>query len=174
MRGTRGHGLVALVLSWTVATTGSAAATGSSSGDVVATFSDGGGRTVVLREGTYDGSDGFGWEKIKDKHKITNVEVVEAIVGNPNGGTPHREVDKRTKKLTKDRREYVGYANRARCGINGQCEVVERIPMRVIVEFLHDFAFDGQLGVLTAFCVFGDPAHVECPSWVNKQVNISH
>lgn len=53
---------------------------------VVREFTDAGGRTVVLREGRLDPAGGFGWVKIRDKHKIMDHALVEKIVKNPNGG----------------------------------------------------------------------------------------
>src|SRR5690348_6576812 len=91
MRDVRTRVIVAVLVGWGAAT-GPATAAASAPGDVVTTFADAAGRTVVLREGNYDGFNGFGWEKIRVRHKITNVDVVKAIIGNPDGGTPDKQV----------------------------------------------------------------------------------
>lgn len=142
--------------------------------DIVATWQDADGRQVLLREGYWEQGNGFGREKIAQKHKITNMEVVKAIIGNPDGGTPKKTYDKKTRKLTRDRRTYTGFANRLTCRMDARCDVVERIPLVAVVEYLYDFAFQGQVGVMTAYCKFDSPAQTDCPSWVNKQANIAH
>lgn len=54
---------------------------------IVREFTDAAGKTIVLRQGRYDPArgSGFGWTKIVEKHKITNLALVEKILKNPNG-----------------------------------------------------------------------------------------
>lgn len=126
---------------------------------VVATFVDAAGRTVLLRRGYYDGGGGFGWDKITAKHRIANANLVEKIVKNPNGGEQQGSA-----------RVYRGFAQRFRCDISGRCQEVERIPLKAVVEFGADPNLGGQKGIITAFCEIGRP---DCPSWVNTVSNVA-
>lgn len=100
------------------------------------------------------GVPGFGWEKIMHKHGITNVNLVEKLIENPNGGTERGT-----------RPEYAGFAQRFSCDISGRCTEVERIPLIAVVEFKDVPEMGGQLGVVTAYCEIGRD---DCPSWVNR------
>ena len=122
-------------------------------------FDDGGGRPVLLRTGRYDGTRGYGWEKILRRHAITNKNLVQKLIqssaGSPAGG---------------ESREYTGFAQRFSCDISGRCTEVERIPLRAIVDFRRDPALNGQKGVITAYCNHGP---LECPSWVSNVANVA-
>ena len=128
--------------------------------EVVANFTDAAGRPVLLRRGWYDGGGGgFGWDKITQKHRITNINLLEKILKNPNGG----EQDGPTS------RRYFGFAQRFSCDISGRCTEVERIRLKAVVEFRDDPSMGGQKGVITAYCEYGRP---DCPSWVNNVRNV--
>lgn len=132
---------------------------------VVRTVIDAAGRTVLLREGYYDraADRGFGRSKIVDKHKITNMEIVEKIIKNPNGG----------RAVGATSRHYDGTAQRFRCDVSGRCTEVERIPLLAVVDFRAAPEHGGgQKGVITAYCNFGNPAQTDCPSWVNSLANV--
>lgn len=131
---------------------------------IVREFTDAAGRHVVLREGRFDPpASGFGWSKIVNKHKITNMALVEKIIKNPNGG----------RDAGGTARHYDGLAIRYHCDISNRCTEVERIPLLAVVDFRAAPEHGGgQKGVITAFCNFGDPQHVECPSWVNNLANV--
>lgn len=128
--------------------------------EVVATFYDGHGREVLLRRGWWlGGNPGFGWDKIYHKHKITNMNLVEKIIQNPNGG-----------ELQGEARVYRGFAQRFRCDVSGRCTEVERIPLKAVVDFRNDPNMGGQKGVITAYCEYGRD---DCPSWVNNVQNVA-
>lgn len=128
--------------------------------EVLRTIDDGGGRDVLLRRGWWlGGNSGFGWDKIYHKHKITNMNLVEKIIKNPDGG-----------ELQGTARVYRGFAQRFRCDISGRCTEVERIPLKAVVDFRNDPNMLGQKGVITAHCTHGP---VECPSWVNDVRNVA-
>jgi hypothetical protein len=132
--------------------------------EVVASFTDGAGRPVLLRRGWYlGGTGGFGWDKIFHKHGITNMNLVEKIIKNPRGG-----------KQEGTSRVYEGFAQRFRCDISGRCAEVERIPVKAVVEFRNDPNLGmGQKGVITAFCNFGPGGPTLCPGWVNTVANVA-
>lgn len=129
----------------------------------VAEFFDAGGRTVVLRRGYLVGGAGFGWDKIVGKHKIINKGLVEMIIKNPSGGVAQGSA-----------RVYLGFAQRFHCDVTTRCVEVERINLKAVVEFASDPNLGGQKGVITAYCDFGTPAKVDCPSWVNNLKNVGY
>ncbi|WP_206750276.1 hypothetical protein, partial [Cryobacterium sp. TMS1-20-1] len=59
--------------------------------EVVGTETDAAGRTVVLREGTYNGSVGFGWTKIQQRHNIHSKHTIGFVLKAPNGGVQQGE-----------------------------------------------------------------------------------
>lgn len=127
---------------------------------LVGNFTDAGGRPVLLRRGHYVGGGGFGWDKIYHKHGITNPNLVEKIIKNPNGGSPEGTA-----------RVYRGFAQRFSCDFSNRCTDVERIPLKAVVEFREDSNLGpGQKGVITAYCDYGRP---DCPSWVNNVANVA-
>jgi hypothetical protein len=50
----------------------SAPAQAATGADILGTYHDAAGRTIYYRNGTYNGSVGFGWQKISQKHAITS------------------------------------------------------------------------------------------------------
>lgn len=132
------------------------AATGS---DVLGTYHDAAGRTVYYRNGTWNGSTGFGWQKISQKHKITSYNAIGFIAHNPDGGTAQG-----TDRL------YMAYANEMTCTA-GHCVGTDSIPVKLVVSYANVVSYygvtiNGTLGVKTAYCVNDDNAN-DCPSWVN-------
>jgi len=135
--------------------------------DVLATYHDIAGRVIYHRNGTFDGNNGFGWQKISQKHKITSYNAIGFIAHNPDGGTPEG----------KDRR-YMAYANKKTCNVSHTlCTVDESIPVKLIVHYEHVDTYFGavvnaELGAKTAYCVNDDSAH-DCPPWVNGALRSS-
>lgn len=127
--------------------------------EVVGNYTDAAGRPVLLRRGYYVDGVGFGWDKIYHKHRITNQNLVEKIVKNPNGGEEQGTA-----------RVYRGFAQRFHCDISNRCSEVERIPLKAVVEFGNDANLGGPKGVITVFCEIGRP---DCPSWVNNVSNVA-
>lgn len=131
--------------------------------EVLANFTDTGGRPVLLRRGYFTGGAGFGWDKIFHKHGITNMNLVEKIIRNPNGG-----------QIDGTARVYSGFAQRFRCDVSNRCTEVERIPLKAVVDFRDDLNLgSGQKGVITAYCNFGSGGPPRCPSWVSNVSNVA-
>lgn len=127
---------------------------------ILSSWDDAHGNTIILRDGTYNGKDGFGWEKIQSKHRIHEIGSVRFVTQNPEGGTPQG-----------GDRVYMAYANRKECD-GGYCRYVESLPVRAVVNFdyrstYYDAKVDGILGVKTTYCLNKDKAPA-CPSWVDK------
>lgn len=126
---------------------------------IVARWTDADGNTVLLREGTYRDGKGFGWKKIQARHKIRKVSSLRFVISNPAGGEPQGS-----------NRVYLAYATRKECS-GSYCRYTDSLPVRVVVDFrsygtYYDATVDGELGVMTAYCMNPDKA-LECPSWVD-------
>lgn len=127
--------------------------------DVVLTFYDARGLPILMRQGFWNGTTGYGWEKIQRKHLIVNKRVVQGIIQNPNGG----EFDPKRAK----RKLYKAIARQDECVVGVGCRPVQSIRMIAVVDFSESKRFPKEVvGVITAYCktLQGD----EWPAWVNR------
>jgi len=129
------------------------------SGQVVYSFKDpSDGLTTYLRHGYYDSTkdEGFGWDKVWNKHGITDYRAVRAILESPS------RFPTSTGKDTVNHQEYA-YAE-----VNGK--VTQEILVTAVYEFGNWPDYNGwpagaPLGVMTMFCDNSDKS-AQCPSWV--------
>lgn len=131
-----------------------------SGAEIVGTWLDSQGSPVILRAGAWDGSFGFGMKKIEAKHKIANIEMLQAITRT----SDIREFD--------GKRVYTRYA--VRSDSSADQDVVEIVPVRLVYEprprdDYWGVGIDGVVGVLTAYCVNPDRGEI-CPSWVEDSL----
>ncbi|MCK9877794.1 hypothetical protein MXD59_18775 [Frankia sp. Ag45/Mut15] len=138
----------------------SSAASAANGATIVDSWKDAKGRTIILREGTYNGKKGFGWTKITRRHAIRSLKTLRFISRNPNGGEQQGTA-----------RRYEAYANRQECK-NGYCHYTDSLLVTLIVDFkqvkdYYDVNVNGVLGVQTAYCV-NDNRELDCPSWVDQ------
>jgi hypothetical protein len=117
------------------------------------------GRHALLRQGYYNGVQGFGFDKMFHKHNLKHTGVFVFVLGNPNCGTPQGG----------STIKYDAYANRVQCGISG-CEVVDIRRIYMPVDYRNDPGIPGQKGVITAFCFQNGEAR--CPDWVDQSINL--
>jgi hypothetical protein len=106
------------------------------------------GGDVPLRRGT---PRGFGHEKIVQKHGITNIDVVRAVVRAPQ--VARNEPPGSGTWVHEKEAVLVGFGG-----------VKERLPVRVAINY-HGWQGPGPQGVVTAYCVGYNP---RCPEWVNR------
>jgi hypothetical protein len=128
--------------------------------EVVRTFKNGLGEDVVLRRGYWSAAApnaGFGAEKILNKHRITNLDVVESIIRNPDFVT----------QQSNGRFAHSSMARLFECD-SGGCIVVKSVRVLVIIDY-HGWAGPGQFGVVTAYCENPDKAWA-CPDYVNTAI----
>ena len=128
--------------------------------EVVRTFNNGLGEDVVLRRGYWSPSDpngGFGFEKILNKHAITNLDVVESIVRNPDFVT----------QQSNGRFAHSSIARLFECD-GGGCIEARSVRVLAIIDY-HGWAGPGQFGVVTAYCENPDRAWA-CPDYVNTAI----
>ena len=117
---------------------------------MVRTFANGVGDGVPYRVGYVGGGSsgaGFGQSKVIGKHKITNDEIVGAVVRSPGktqqqGNLWVHEKEARLVSLFGDD---------------------ERLTVRVVINY-GSWLGEGRQGVVTAYCIGYNP---ECPEWVN-------
>ena len=115
-----------------------------------------------MRQGTYNGSTGFGWEKVQRRHAIYSKHSVGYVIKNPNGGTPQG-----TQRL------YKAWANYLVC--TPDCIVWSDREVRVVNETARKQTYYGvdllnqNPGVLTAYCI-NPHGELKCPSWVDKAI----
>lgn len=129
--------------------------------EVVGTETDAAGRTVVLREGTYNGSVGFGWTKIQQRHNIHSKHTIGFVLKAPNGGVQQGED-----------RLYVAYAQEITC--TDTCVVTDEREVRVINKeaiyaSYYGVTLNAVVGITTAYCVNPDGA-LSCPAWVDRAI----
>jgi len=133
---------------------------------IVGTETDAAGRTIILRQGTYDGATGFGWSKIQKRHAIFSKNSIGYVLKNPDGGVAEGE----------DRR-YTAYANEITCPEGADCTVTDSREVRVINKAAaypeyYGVALGGQeVGIITAYCINPDGA-LACPSWVDLAIGV--
>ncbi|WP_433276703.1 hypothetical protein ACQPZA_35280 [Pseudonocardia xinjiangensis] len=128
--------------------------------EVVRTFKNGLGEDVVLRRGYWSGDNpngGFGYEKILNKHRITNLDVVASIVRNPDYVT----------RQSNGRFAHSSIARLFRCDGSG-CIETSSVRVLVIIDY-HAWTGPGQFGVVTAYCENRDNAWA-CPDYVNTAI----
>ena len=92
--------------------------------------------------------------KITQKHAIFSRVLLASIVSDPDSVTRERPGRYRHDSTT---RHVV-------CEL--RCTVVESVLVSVIIDY-NDFAGQGQMGILTAYCVNPDGAEY-CPAYVNR------
>ena len=115
---------------------------------VLSTFTSGAGDEVPYRVGWYGGgSAGFGRTKVVGKHKITNDDIVGAVVRSP--------------QTVRTESPYVVHEKEAiLVSLFGDDE---RLTVRVVINY-GAWSGPGRQGVVTAYCV----GPVECPDWINR------
>lgn len=126
--------------------------------EVVRTFKNGLGEDAVLRRGYWSATNpngGFGSEKILNKHRITNLDVVESIVRNPDFVT----------QQSNGRFAHSSIARLFECEGSGGCIEVRSVRALVIIDY-NGWAGPGQFGVVTSYCENPDRAWA-CPDYVN-------
>ncbi|MFC3297280.1 hypothetical protein ACFOD2_13820 [Clavibacter michiganensis subsp. insidiosus] len=162
-------GAIAAILIGLFSVSGLAATPPASAADgatVVGTETDAAGRTIVLRQGTYDGAVGFGWSKIQKRHAIFSKNSIGYVLKNPDGGVAEGE----------DRR-YTAYANEITCTDEETCTVTDSREVRVINKAAayneyYGVALGGQeVGIITAYCINPDGA-LTCPAWVDLAIGV--
>ncbi|WP_143517216.1 hypothetical protein [Pseudonocardia sp. MH-G8] len=129
-------------------------------GEVMKTWEDGRGNDVVLRRGYWSAGKpraGFGYEKILNKHGITDLGVVESIVRRPDS----------VESQVNGRIAHTSAARQFKCYITG-CTVVQSVPVIVIIDY-GEWAGPGQFGVVTAYCDNADGSW-RCPDFVNAAI----
>lgn len=130
---------------------------------IVGTETDAAGRTVILRQGIYDGVQGFGWVKIQKKHAIMSKNSVGYVLKAPDGG-----------KAQGEDRLYTAYVNEITCA-DADCEVTESLEVRVVDKTASREEYGGvtlsgkEVGITTAYCVNPDKAPA-CPAWVDATI----
>lgn len=127
--------------------------------DIIDSFYDGSGIGVLLRRGYWIRKSGYGWEKIKAKHALANLNVIRGVIRNPNGG----EFDSRDPKV----KIYQAMAEQDECVVGVGCRPVRALPVRAIVDFNEAAHYPEVLGVKTVYCVNPDGS-TKCPLWVNR------
>lgn len=144
-----------------------APAASASGATIVATYHDADGRTVIYRSGTYNGSTGFGWQKVYQRHNIGSYNAIGFIAHNPDGGVPQGSD-----------RVYMAYANKLLCNAtHTDCDVVDSLPVKLVVNYAkvstyYGVTINGVLGVKTAYCINDDGA-LKCPDWVSPALKAS-
>ena len=137
----------------------SAPASAADGSTIVGTETDAKGRTVLLRQGTYNGSVGFGWTKIQQRHAIKSKNSIGFVLKAPNGGTAQGED-----------RLYIAYANQIVC--TSKCEVADQRQVKVVNKTgaysqYYGVPLGGKVvGVTTAYCENPDKS-LPCPAWVD-------
>ncbi|MEV7864748.1 hypothetical protein AB0P17_01270 [Streptomyces sp. NPDC088124] len=111
---------------------------------------------AALRAGTYNASTGggWGWNKVKKKHKITKYSALEYVTKGPNrehqGGTTYRSH---------------AYAGKYRC-TNGRCTLIKQYKVYVAVNE-KKLGDNRNRGVITAYC----EGVTRCPAWVSTTLS---
>lgn len=126
-------------------------------GLVMDVFHNGFGDPVSMRRGYWSADAprrGFGFMKITQKHAIFSRALLASIVSDPDSVT-----------LVQPGR-YVHESTTRHVVCEFQCTVVESVLVRVVIDY-NDFAGQGQMGILTAYCVNPDQAEY-CPAYVNR------
>ena len=114
---------------------------------VVRTLANSVGDDVPYRVGWYSGgSAGFGRTKVVTKHRITNDDVVAAVVRSP------QEI----------RLESPYWVHEKEARLVSLFGDDERLTVRVVINY-GPWSGPGRQGVVTAYCV----GYVECPDWVD-------
>ncbi|MFB8004945.1 hypothetical protein [Nocardia sp. NPDC056000] len=123
------------------------------------------GNKVILRRGYYDENSkpqGFGWDKINHKHKITNMDTVQQLVEStcgvpekPGGSTL---IYNKTIKM----KDCSAWANPREMICT---ETDTEVTVKMVVETANPEGDGKQKGIITAFC----EGTVECPSWVSRE-----
>ncbi|MDA3804879.1 hypothetical protein PED38_08725 [Clavibacter sp. CT19] len=157
-------GLIGLLSgSGLVVATSASAADGAT---IVGTETAAAGRTIILRQGTYDGVAGFGWTKTQKRHAIFSKNSIGFVLKNPDGGVDEGE----------DRR-YTAYANEITCTDEESCTVTDSREVRVVNKAVgksdwYGVALGGEeVGIITAYCLNPDGA-LACPSWVDLAIGV--
>ncbi|MFC9768204.1 LGFP repeat-containing protein [Rhodococcus jostii] len=133
--------------------------------DVFRTGVDKKGRFGVLRRGYYDGKQGFGADKMKYRHNITNYPLFTEMLRQPDGGTLAPWSD-----TTYQYDMPAGYKKQCKYLIWG-CEWTDQVPMRMGVDYRDDDrppVAPKTFGLVTMYCNFNDKKDLLCPDWVNN------
>jgi hypothetical protein len=130
---------------------------------IVGTETDVAGRTIILRQGVFDGVRGFGWVKIQQKHAIMSKNSIGFVLKAPSGGEEQGED-----------RLYRAYANEITC-TDAECKVTDSREVRVVNKTAVREEYAGVtlsgrvVGITTAYCVNPDSAPA-CPAWVDAAI----
>ncbi|OZM80212.1 hypothetical protein CFP66_21940 [Pseudonocardia sp. MH-G8] len=117
---------------------------------------------VHLRRGFWNAgapNAGFGWEKIRGKHQVSNMGVVRQMVHAP--GRIYENPPGSNRWI----HEHI--ARRFRCGFG--CLEVEQVTVKLVVDH-NDFHGRGPIGIITLYCENPDRSWA-CPAYVNNALN---
>ncbi|MCY7286817.1 MAG: hypothetical protein LH624_00815 [Cryobacterium sp.] len=121
---------------------------------IVGTDYDQNGIKVILRQGVYSGGKGFGWEKIQRRHAIYDKDTLGFVLHEP------------YPNYSGSIAEYNAYANKFVDGKPVDSREVKVVFERKNVTSYYGVTINGQVGIITAFCVNPGGA-LACPSWVD-------
>ncbi|WP_018505844.1 hypothetical protein [Parafrankia discariae] len=128
---------------------------------VVASWTASTGDTVYLRQGSWNGTNGWGYAKVTAYHNL-NEAAVRATTLYP----------KVVRELGPTTRRFETPVQHVSCRgkwIFRSCKVTETVTVMVAVDFRRFKQGGGSFGVVTAFC---DGYTPKCPDWVKDAVNI--
>lgn len=109
-------------------------------------------RSVVLRNGSWDGASGWGWKKIYNYHNLTSTSM-KAVT---------RNYFAYEREGSTENYHYFARALRFSCGVT--CYVSDARDVKLIVD--RRVLSDGKTrGIFNGYCV---QSAVQCPHWVNN------
>ncbi|MFG1922280.1 hypothetical protein [Cryptosporangium sp. NPDC048952] len=125
--------------------------------EVIASWKDNTGAVVYLRRGSWNGKNGWGFEKVTRYHNL-NIAAVRLTTQFPESRN----------HISGHKYHFTTPVHHVRCTgwwIFRDCQIVETVDVTIGVDF-RDVG-NGSFGVVTAFCT-GDP---RCPDWVKGAAN---
>ncbi|MEG8179283.1 hypothetical protein GZH49_12165 [Nocardia terpenica] len=110
---------------------------------------------------------GFGMDKVRYRHHITKIKVVEFPLKESSPRMNERGVY-----------EFHATARMKRCSESGtDCEIIKKQPVIAVASTRKEDEYYGMpggdpLGLMTFYCDYGDPTRLRCEPWVNTALSI--
>lgn len=125
--------------------------------------------TILIRRGFWDAvpDQGFGMDKVWNKHNIWSVSAMKAVLLSPN--VEHRGGDNYT--LTAYAGKYKCNKNHTSCTITHQLQIDAAVSLKKYDKY-YNWPVKGQLGLKTMFCQ--QEGIAKCPTWVTYSILYPH